>query len=262
MREAWEKAAESGEPARPVMLRLLAERTRVGEDALLARFAARLYARLEPEASPSRLRLGELESGALDAAAPASLRVRHRSILPEASDETLRVDWPEDGGQGAAVVRYRDEALPPDAVFFAAGDRRVIPLAGVARVDFVVAGSALGGGALRSPVRVERATGLPYAGLEAHVASTADGPRVWWTTSTHEALWGWAIFREEVSADGKIVRTGPEIVPSTERSAESYRYAYVDRASSPGTFYRYTIWAVTDEGLLARAFAATLKTAD
>ena len=262
LREAWEKSAESGEPARSVMLRLLADRTHIGEDVLLARFAARLYARMETEASPSRLRLGDLESGALDGAAPASLRVRHRSILPEAADETLRVEWPEDGGQGAAVVRYRDDALPPDAVFFAAGDRRSIPLAGVARVDFVVAGSPLGGGALRAPVRVERSAALPYAGLEAHVSAGADGPRVGWTTSSHDGLWGWVVFREEVLADGRVMRTGPQIVPSAERSEGSYRYAYVDRGTSPGTFYRYTVWAVTDEGLLARAFAATLKTSD
>ncbi len=31
------------------------------------------------------------------------------------------------------------------------------------------------------------------------------------------------------------------------------------RARSPGTYYRYTVWAVTDEGLLARAFAVTLR---
>jgi hypothetical protein len=70
------------------------------------------------------------------------------------------------------------------------------------------------------------------------------------------------VFREEVLADGRVTRTGPEIVPSSERAETSYRYAYVDRATTPGTFYRYTVWAVTDEGLLARAFAVTLKTSD
>jgi hypothetical protein len=211
---------------------------------------------------PSRLRPLDLESGALDASAPESLRVRHRSFLPEGAEDTLRVEWPEDAAAGAAVVRYRDDALPPDAVFFSAGDRRAIPLAGVARVDFVVGGSALGGGELRAPVRVERSAAVPYSGLDAHVSSAPDGPRVWWTTASHEGLWGWAIFREAVLADGRVVRTGPEIVPSTQSSPGSYRYAYVDRTSSAGTFYRYTVWAVTDEGLLARAFAATLKTSD
>jgi len=262
LRDAWQRAADGGDAPRPLMLRLLAERTRTGEETLLARFAARLYARVEPEASPSRLRPLDLEAGALDAAPPESLRVRHRAFLPDGAEETLRVEWPDDGGQGAAVIRYRDDALPPDAVFFSAGDRRAIPLAGVARVDFVVAGSPYGGGGVRSPARVDRAASVPYANLEAHVSPASDGPRVWWTTSSHEGLWGWAVFREEVLADGRVVRTGPEIVPATESSTESYRYAYVDRASAPGTFYRYTVWAVTDEGLLARAFAATLKTSD
>lgn len=263
LREAWERAADGGEAPRAVILRMLGERAHVGEEELLARFAARLYARVEPEASPSRLRLAELDAGTLDAAAPGSLRVRHRSLVPDGGEETLRVEWPEDAGRGAAVVRYRDEALPPDAVFFAPGDRRAIPLAGVARVDFVVAGSPLGGSPLRSPARVDRGAAIPYAGLEAHAsASAADGPRVWWTTASHEGLWGWAVFREEVLADGRVTRTGPEIVPSSERAETSYRYAYVDRATTPGTFYRYTVWAVTDEGLLARAFAVTLKTSD
>jgi hypothetical protein len=261
VRAAWERAADSGEAPRPVILRMLSERAHVNEDELLARFAARLYSRLEPEPSPSRVRMSDLDGGALDGAAPGSLRVRHRSFLPDGAEETLRVEWPEDAGRGAAVVRYRDEALPADAVFFAAGDRRAIPLAGVARVDFVIAGSALGGGDLRAPVRVERGAG-PYSGLEAHASTASDGLRVWWTTSSHEGLFGWAVFREEVLADGRVARTGPEIVPSAERSETSYRYAYVDRATSTRTFYRYTVWAVTDEGLLARAFAVTLKTSD
>jgi hypothetical protein len=83
-----------------------------------------------------------------------------------------------------------------------------------------------------------------------------------WTTASHEGLWGWAIFREEVLADGRIASTGPEIIPSSERAEESFRYEFVDSSTTPGTFYRYTVWAVTSEGVLARAFSATLKTAD
>ena len=71
-------------------------------------------------------------------------------------------------------------------------------------------------------------------------------------------MWGWAIFREEVLADGRIARTGPEIVPSAESAAGSFRYQFVDAsARRPGTYYRYTVWAVTGDGLLARAFSAT-----
>ena len=87
-------------------------------------------------------------------------------------------------------------------------------------------------------------------------------PRVTWTTSSHEGLSGWAVFREEVLSDGRISQSGPEIVPSSRQGAESFRYVYVDSEASPSTFYRYTVWAVTDDGVLARAFSATLRTAD
>jgi hypothetical protein len=63
-----------------------------------------------------------------------------------------------------------------------------------------------------------------------------------------------------VLADGRIARTGPEIVPSSNKGEESFRYVYVDPGASPATFYRYTVWAVTQDGLLARAFSATLRT--
>jgi hypothetical protein len=85
---------------------------------------------------------------------------------------------------------------------------------------------------------------------------------VWWSTTSHEGLAGWAIFREEVLTDGKIARTGPEILPSSDRAEESFAYAYLDPAASPGTFYRYTVWAVTKDGLLSRAFSVTLRTSD
>jgi hypothetical protein len=261
LREAWERSAVSGEAPRTVLLRLLSESSGETEEVLLARCAARLYASLEPEPSPSRLRLLDLETGALDAAAPAALSVRHRVLLPE-GEETLRVAWPEDGSAGAAVVRYRDTALPPDVVFFRAGDVRAIPLSGVARIDWLAAGASDGGRGVRAPVFCERTSTAPFAGLDAKAAAAREGPRLTWTTASHDGLWGWAVFREEVLADGRIARTGPQLVPSSERSQESFRYVFLDSTAAPGTSYRYTIWAVTEEGLLARAFAATLKTAD
>ncbi|HEY1434193.1 MAG TPA: hypothetical protein VGG65_02400 [Thermoanaerobaculia bacterium] len=258
LREAWQRAAASGESPTSVMLRAVADEPGQSEDALLLRAAARLYMSIEPETSPSRLRLLDVESGAIDAAPPAGFTVRHRTFLPE-SEETLRVAWPQDGGAGAAVVRYRDAALPPDVAFFAAGDRRAIPLAGVARVDFLVAGSASGGRGVAAPVYAELSAAVPFSGLEARADSGADGARLTWTTASHEGMWGWAVFREEMTADGRLARTGPEIVPSAESSPGSFRYEYLDSGAAPGTYYRYTVWAVTSEGLLARAFSATLK---
>jgi hypothetical protein len=174
----------------------------------------------------------------------------------------LRVAWPPDGAAGAAVVRYRDAGLAPDVVFFAAGDARAIPLSGVARIDWLVAGSADGARGVIAPAYGALSSDIPYRRLEARAAAAAEGPQLIWTTASHEGLWGWAIFREEVLSDGRIARTGPEIVPSSERAEGSFRYEFVDSSTTPGAFYRYTVWAVTSEGVLARAFAATLKTAD
>jgi len=262
LREAWQRAAGAGEPATAVLLRAIADEAGLTEDGVLLRSAARLYAAIEPEASPSRLRLLDVESGAIDGAAPRAFSVRHRTFLPE-TEETLRVAWPQDGAAGAAVVRYRDAALPPDVVFFAAGDRRAIPLAGVARVDFLVAGNASGGSGVAAPVYSELSSVVPFSGLEARAEAGSDGgARLAWTTASHEGMWGWAVFREEVLADGRIARTGPEIVPSAESSPASYRYQYLDAGAASGTYYRYTVWAVTSEGLLARAFSATVKTAE
>jgi hypothetical protein len=65
-----------------------------------------------------------------------------------------------------------------------------------------------------------------------------------------------------VLPDGRIARTGPQILPSSNQATDSYRYAWVDPEAASGTYYRYTIWAVTEDGLLARAFSATLRTPD
>ncbi|HEY3169447.1 MAG TPA: hypothetical protein VGK08_00445 [Thermoanaerobaculia bacterium] len=261
LRGAWERAAESGESVLPVLLGNYAELTGEAEDAPLVRFGARLYTTIEPEASPSRLGLLDLESGALDAAAPAGFTLRHRTYIPGEGAPALKISWPEDAGAGAVVVRYRDSALPADVLFLLAGDVRSIPLGGVARLDWIVAGS-LPGGTLRAPALVEAAPAFPYAGLTAHAAGGPDGPRVWWSTASHEGLAGWAVFREEVLPDGRIARTGPEIIPSSKNAQEPFAYAYLDPDASPATYYRYTIWAVTEDGLLARAFSVTLRSSD
>ena len=258
LREAWERAAAQGESPVDALSRRLAETSGEAADRVLLRAAARLYTAVEPEASPSRLRLLDVQSGAIDAAAPAAFTVRHRAFLPE-TDETLKVAWPPDGASGAAVVRYRDAALDPDVVFFAAGDARAVPLSGVARIDWLVAGSAEGGRGVAAPVYGTLTSEVPFRKLEARAESGPDGARLIWTTASHEGMWGWAVFREEVRSDGRIARTGPEIVPSSESAEGSYRYQFVDSAATPGAFYRYTVWAVTSEGVLARAFAATLK---
>ncbi len=263
LRAVWEKGSETGQEVLPLLLRAFSEATGETDDHLLLRFAARLYSSVETEATPSRVSLLDLLGGALEGSAPRVFTLRHRSYQPGAeAPAALRISWPEEGALAAAIVRYRDTELPPDVVFLSAGSVRSIPLAGVARVDWIVAGSSQAVPNTAAPVSFESLTGVPFSGLVAHAAGGPDGPRIWWTTLSHEGLAGWAIFREEVLPDGRVARTGPEIVPASDRGAEPLQYAFVDPASTPGTFYRYTVWAVTQEGTLARAFAAVLRTPD
>ena len=263
LRAIWERSAETGEEVLPLFLKTYSEATGDGADRLLLLFAARLYAALEPEAGPSRVGLADLQNGTLDATSPSAFVVRHRSYLPAAeAPPALRVTWPEEGAAAAVVVRYRDAAITPDVVFISGGEEKAIPLAGVARLDWLVAGTDRGAAPAPVPAFFESLSGFPYNGLVAHASAGLDGPRVWWTTSSHQSLAGWAIFREEVLPDGRVARTGPEILPASDEGGEPLRYLFVDPAAASGTFYRYTVWAVTEEGTLARAFAATLRTAD
>ena len=236
----------------PLFLRTWTETTGEREETLLLRAAARVYTVVEPEASPSRIGLADLESRGLDAATPATFSVRHRTLLSN-GDATgaLRISWPERSAPAAAVVRYRDTALPPDVVFWKPGATRTIPLAGVTRVDWVVAGLAAGPPLEDLPAPVQVLASFPFTSVSAQAAAGPGSPRVSWTTASHEGLAGWAVFREEVLSDGRIVRTGPQMLPATEQADESYRYAYLDADAAPGAFYRYSVWAVTDDGLLA-----------
>ncbi len=263
LRAVWERAAETGQEVLPLFLKAYSDSTREPDNQLLLRSAARFYASAEPEAAPSRLGLPDLQNGGLDAAFPAPFTLRHRSYLPaQDAPAALRVTWPEESAPAAAVLRYRDGAIPPDVVFLSAGTVRSIPLAGVARIDWLIAGSSASAGPSALPVSFESLSGFPYAGLVAHAAGSQGGSRVWWTTASHEGLAGWAVFREEVLPDGRVARTGPDILPASDRGGEPLEYMFVDPSSSPGTFYRYTVWAVTEDGTLARAFAATLRAAD
>jgi hypothetical protein len=257
LREAWERAGERGQDAHDSIAELWEETTGEPASTLFVRFAARIYTLEEPEAGPSRVSMEDLAAGALNAGATSPYAIRHRTLIPSDTG-AMSVSWPQDGGPGAAVVRYRDTNLPADVVFFSPGESRTIPLSGVSRLDWVVAGGVETTG-LPAPASIEPAAGYPFAGLSAQAGSGADGTRLMWTTTGHRGLAGWAVFREEVQADGRILRSGPEIVPATAEASESYGYAWVDVGGNPQTYRRYTVWAVTEEGLFARAFAVTLR---
>jgi hypothetical protein len=260
LRPAWELARETGEEVLKVAARYAAEASGERADSIALRFAARLYATVETESAPSRIGLEDLLAGAFDTAAPSALSVRHRTYLPAETGAALRVAWPAEGGLAAAVVRYRDAQLPPDVVTIEPGEVRTFPSSGVARVDWVVLGGTAK--APSAPAFFERVPEFPFSSLTANADAAGDGARLMWTTASHEKLSGWAVFREQLLPDGRIARTGPQIVPASSLGEESLRYAYLDPTAGNGAWYRYTVWAVTDDGLLARAFSATLKTAE
>ncbi len=259
VRELYERARDAGEEPLASLVQIYTERTGQPQETLVARFGARLYAAVETEPGPSAVGLWDLEAGAFDAGVPAPWTVRHRSYLPADGSAAIRYSWPAAAGAGAAVVRYRDPDLPPDVVFLEPDHVQSIALSGVARVDWVVAGGSSPAGPV-VPVFFEATSGYPFAGLQPHAMPLPEGPRLWWTTASNGGLTGWAVFREEVQADGRIVRTGPQIVPASSDTRESLRYAYLDTGVRAGTYYRYTVWAVTADGLLTRAFSATLRT--
>ncbi len=91
----------------------------------------------------------------------------------------------------------------------------------------LVAGTDAGPPELKAPVECTPTAGLPFARLEARAA--ANGTDRSCLVDSEPRVRGWAVFREEVRADGSIARTGPEIVPSSESAAESFRYAFLDR---------------------------------
>jgi hypothetical protein len=262
LRSVFERAGETGEDVLSALLRAFTEATGESEERLLLRFGVRLYASLETEPAPARIGVLDLQNGAFDASAPAGLVLRHRALLPADQAAALRVRWPEDGGAAAAVVRYRDPALPPDVLYVRAGQAHTVPLAGVSRVDWVVAGERQRTSTLRAPAQFEALSDFPFSGLSPQATASADGVRLSWATGSHAELAGWAVFREELLSDGKILRSGPQVLPSSLAADESFRYAFLDTAAVPGVYYRYTVWAVTSDGLLARAFSATLRTAD
>jgi len=260
LRQAFERARDTKEEILPALARVAAEASGEKPETIELRFVARLFWGLEPEPAPSRIGLADLQDGVFDAAVEAPMALRHRTYEPEEDAGALRVAWPSGAGLAAAVVRYGDSHLPPDVVYLEPGQPRVIPLSGVARVDFVVEGGTAGTPA--APAFFERVPEYPYAGLAVSNTGAGDAARLMWTTASHEQLAGWAVFREQLLPDGHVARTGPQLVPSSTQSDTSLRYVYFDTSAAPGAWYRYTVWAVTEDGLLSRAFSTTLKAAE
>ena len=268
LREVWERAAGAAASRRcPMRSRACSPRAS-GETArprsLLRRRGAAVHAAVEPEAAPSRLRLLDLESGALDAArARGASRCATARSCPR-TDETLRVRVA--AGRRPRAPRSCGIATPRLAARRRLLRRRAtcapIPLSGVARVDWVVAGSAGGRPRRRARRRLRRRS----VGRSLHAGSRRAPSR---DPSGAAPDLDDGEPRGPVGL-GDLPRGGPG--RRAHRAHRSRDRAFLGerrrsrsdtsswtRPRRPGAFYRYTVWAVTSEGLLARAFAATLK---
>ena len=171
----------------------------------------------------------------------------------------MSVSWPQDGAPGFAVLHYED-SLPSDVVRFAPGEARVLPLSGVSRIDWVVAGNGEAASGLAAPVTTAAMPDFPVSGLAARAdAIPGEGVSLTWNTARQQSLSGWAIFRAEVDDSGKIVKAAPQWLPSQAGELEQSLYSFVDSTAAAGRYYRYDVWAVTEDGALSRSFRATIR---
>jgi len=219
---------------------------------------ARLYAGDEIFSEAARLSGPDLASGALDGGDPGSLSWRfYASPGPAGGGWSVR--WPDDAAGGFAVLHYED-GLPSDVIRFSGGTAKILPGAGVARIDWVVVGRNDSPAPLAVPVAVAPEAEFPMKGLSASARVEAgEGVVLSWQTASHRDLSGWAILRSEVTEDGRVVRSEPESLPAQENDREGAAYDFVDTSAVAGRFYRYDVWAVTSDGAMSRAFRTTLR---
>jgi hypothetical protein len=101
---------------------------------------------------------------------------------------------------------------------------------------------------------------FPVSSLSARaVAEPGEGVSLEWSTARQRDIGGWAIFRAEVDESGRILTSAPQWLPSSSGPQEHSLYSFVDSAAVPGRFYRYDVWAVTEDGALSRSFRETVQ---
>ena len=256
---AWERARADG---RGHSARLLSARGLRDERG--ARRGASCCALRRDSTPPSRRSRARRASGSricsrarFDAARRPPSPIRHRTFWPAIDARALRVAWPDGGGSGRG-----GRPLPGRRSFrrtscsWTPGDDADDPALGRGARRLGRPGRQRRGAARRRPSSsASRSFRSRASGRQAVRRPTARRSRV--TTGSHERLAGWALFREQLLPDGRIARTGPQIVPSTHRGRRSRSATPIStRSAAPGTWYRYTVWAVTEDGLLARAFSS------
>ena len=252
----WERAIAGGAPSLADFTTSFSDATGESASAVLERTLERAYASTRVEGDLARISDADLAAGALNAAPPGLLAWRFYTYTPESAGGYAAA-WPDDGAEAFAVLHYED-ALPEDVIELRPGDRKMLPLAGVARIDWIVVGNG-DARTLAAPATMSLARDYPFVGLSATAAlDPKDGARLEWSTASHRDIAGWVIFRHEVDEMGRVVDAVPEWLPAEMESPVSSAYVYVDPAARGDHFYRYDVWAVTDSGGLSRSFRATV----
>lgn len=252
VREAWEQAGERGDDA-DAFLRDLAARS--GSASLGARVAEVVASRLAskpPGDSPAVSRRIWL-AGDVVPAAPAPLGWRRVSLRTEDERAGLEIALPEVGARAARLLLFYRGDGGFDSLPAYPGATRVVPAAGTASVEVVLAD---GDGASETPLRVRRVPAYPAALASSRAGWTNGGVEIAWETSRHEDLLGWVVERrDETDADAALERS---TLPATKASESATGYFWLDRDAIPGHRYRYRILALTEDGLLGEAFEASV----
>ena len=231
VREAWEQAGERAGDGDDAFLRDLAART--GSTSLGARLAEVVASRLAtaslpPGGSPAVSRRIWL-AGDIASAAPAPLGWRRVSLRTEDERAGLEIALPDAGAHAARLLLFYRGDGGFDSLPVFPGATRVVPAAGTASVEVVLAD---GDGAGEAPLRMRRVPDYPAALASSRAGWASGGVEIAWETSRHEDLLGWIVERrDEADGDAAVERS---TLPATRASESGTGYFWLDRDTSPG----------------------------
>jgi hypothetical protein len=254
VREAWEQAGERGDDA-DAFLRDLA--ARAGSASLGARvaeivashLAASSAPRSDSPAVPRRVWL----AGDVVPAAPGPLGWRRVSLRTEDERAGLEIALPDAGAHAARLLLFYRGDGGFDSLPVFPGATRVVPAAGTASVEVVLADGDRAG---EATLHVSRVPDYPAALASSRAGWTSGGVEIAWETSRHEDLLGWVVERrDETDGDAPLERN---TLPATVASGSATGYFWLDRDAIPGHRYRYRVLALTQDGLLGEAFEASV----
>jgi hypothetical protein len=252
VREAWEDAGALRGDGSDALLRSLAARVDEGglPGFLADLMTKRLAAATGHRGAPAR-RLASLAD--IAAPGPGPLGWRRVTVRTEEERGGLEILVPDSraAAAGRAVLFYRGVRGDFDAVSLLPGLVRTIPLSGSSSVHLLLVDGAEGGDL---DVRLRRVADYPVA-LVASGSEWKDGVvQISWRTSSHRDLLGWVLERWEETGEGTLEESGRELVPASDASDTGFAYHVADRDTQPGHRYRYRVYALTQDGVLAEAF--------